>query len=348
MTWNQRVSARSGSRGPAQHRPGRSYPWDPGSQGWCPGRRGPRPSTPSCLKMGCPGPGAGRVNPRSIPGRVSQPAHLCHTGQKRIPCVGGQSRPPSQRTEKRALVKVVPGGQHPLGPCYMKSNWCGQAEVGCGSVAGAGRPPGAARRQDRGPGRRPVRTGVSVGSSWGRGSSAGSWARGGSCWAPAWTQLEHLQVPLLVRSPAGSMQGKAEGTVGPHPPTRRGLRAPRVTLSFTDGETEAQTGSGQGHSGRARLAPQQESPECLIFPPGAGPGPLRSVCWSPSPMSPGASDTSVACARLAQACRQSLAGLRCLCPGARPQSTGGGCPAESRRPRARRKGREGRGKGNDG
>lgn len=115
---------------------------------------GPRPSTPSCLKMGCPGPGAGRVNPRSIPGHVSQPAHLCHTGQKRIPCVGGQSRPPSQRTEKRALVRVVPGGQHPLGPCCMKSNWCGQAEVGCGSVAGAGRPPGAARRQDRGPGRR--------------------------------------------------------------------------------------------------------------------------------------------------------------------------------------------------
>lgn len=173
---------------------------------------------------------------------------------------------------------MVPGGQHPLGPRRMKSNCCGQAEAGP-QFGGWGRPTrrsgqAAGLQADSWPGRGPVRTGVSSasGSSWGRGSSARSSARGGSCWAPPWTQLEHLQVPLLVPSPARSTQGRAEGTVDRQPTTRKGLRAPPVTLSFTDGETEAQTGSGQRHSGRARLALSRtaQSARCLLLVHGPG------------------------------------------------------------------------------
>lgn len=54
-----------------------------------------------------------------------------------------------------------------------------------------------------------MHTGASAGRSWGWGSSA----RGRSRRTLPWRQLEHLQVPLLMVSPATAMQGKAEGAV---------------------------------------------------------------------------------------------------------------------------------------
>lgn len=293
--------------------------------------------------MGCPGPGAvPRCHDRHI---------FATRGRRASPVLGGQSRAPGQSTEKGALVRGAPGGQHPPGPRRMKSNCCGQAEAGP-RFGGWGRPTrrsgqAAGLQADSWPGRGPVRTGVSSasGSSWGRGSSARSSARGGSCWAPPWTQLEHLQVPLLVPSPARSTQGRAEGTVDHQPTTQKGLRAPPGHPFFYGWRNRGPDRKWAAPQWAGPPGTQQDSPECLIFTPGAWPWPPRSVSQSPSLRSP----RSVRQPHLQRpvagwhkpAGRASLG--RVLMPRGLATVHGGGRPAERRRPRAGRKGRTGQG-----
>lgn len=131
-----------------------------------------------------------------------------------------------------------------------------------------------------------MRTGVSSasGSSWGRGSSARSSARGGSCWAPPWTQLEHLQVPLLVPSPARSTQGRGDSGSPTHDAERpEGSPGHPFFYGWRNRGPDRKWAVPQwaGPPGT-----QQDSPECPMFTPGAWPWPPRSVSQSPSLRSP--------------------------------------------------------------
>lgn len=123
---------------------------------------------------------------------------------KHIPRVGlTELRHPSSSTEKRGHCKgsgpIAGTPQAPL----LKVEWMWLGQGGGTWFNGwAGPTPDVASGQGVQEDRGPVLTGVSAG---------GSLAPGRPGWALPWRQLEHLQVPLLILSPARGMQSKAEG-----------------------------------------------------------------------------------------------------------------------------------------